>query len=143
MGKKRYLMSKDEFTLTQPKSLIWIGGASSLFFGALIVIMTIFPNDTATWHAYVGFSFFVVLGVFLIVCSLRLKIRVVNDLIYVRPLFGRTKTFNFSEIEWVRLGMHGIAAYSDTSKMFSVGFIELGSNLMVQKLESKGIPFYQ
>ena len=52
----------DSYVLKLPKAFVWVGLTSALVFIGLIIAMTIFPNDTATWHVYLVFFFFVTLG---------------------------------------------------------------------------------
>jgi len=40
-----------------------------LFFGAMIVLMSIFPNDTAEWWVYLIFSLFLLLGLILMLIA--------------------------------------------------------------------------
>ena len=45
-------MDINNFVIKQPKVIMWLGGGCVLVFGAFLVIMSIFPNDTADWWVY-------------------------------------------------------------------------------------------
>jgi len=47
-----------------------VGAICVLLFGTAIVLMSIFPNDTAYWWVYVIFGIFVLLGLILILISI-------------------------------------------------------------------------
>jgi len=122
-----------QFAVRQPKLNLCVGIIGMLFFGALIVLMSIFPNDTAQWWVYLLFSLFVVLGAFLTVYNLFWNIIVKNEIISCHSLLKRTKTFTFDAIKEVKMKYHDIdnkrhyngivyeiILYSDKSKLIAV-----------------------
>lgn len=82
-----------------PKAYFGIGSLGIVVFSAAIVLMTLYPNDSASWWVYFGFSLFVLLGVFLIAYTLIWKIDIFRceDYFTYRTFWGRTHKIKYSE----------------------------------------------
>ena len=96
-------MGSNCFTVRPSKIFLWIGIICVLLFGGIIVFISIYPNDSVDVTAYLIFSFFLLLGMLLILYYLNWKVRVNGDEICCHSLFRRTKTFTFHEIKGYRI----------------------------------------
>jgi len=141
-AKKRSIVANDNFTVYLPEFVMWGGVAGLVLFGAIIVLMTMFPNDTAVWWVYTIFFSFMVLGIFYATYAAKCEVKVVNDTIYVTSYFGKKKVANFSEIKMVRKGAQAITAYTSKIKLFTIYNYYIGSDMMRTTLNERGIPYY-
>lgn len=57
---------KEHITLRLPRVYLWAGVFGILVFSTLLILMVLFPNDTASLWVYVVFIFFILLGVFIV-----------------------------------------------------------------------------
>jgi hypothetical protein len=140
--KSEKIMDENNFILRQPKLVLWIGIICTLFFSALIVLMSIFPNNTAEWWVYLIFSLFVILGFFLIFHCIRWELKIeVNQIIYT-PFIGGKRLFTIDNIKRVKLeNGQKIIAYDGNKKLFSVEYQCNGFNVLVSRLRKEQIPF--
>jgi len=91
-------MDRNDFTVRQPKILMWLFIILTLALGAVIVLMSIFPNDTAELWVYLTFaSFFLSCAVFA-AYFLSWQMRVKGNEIRFSCWFMRTKKFTFDDI---------------------------------------------
>ena len=145
-GKKNKEMDICSFTISQGKVVTWIGIIGAMVFLALIVLMTIFPNDTAALWVYIVFSAFILLGVYIAVYSVSWEVNVTGNEIRLRALFKKTKTFTFDQIKTVKVRTHPnygnqtkLVLYSDTEKLMYVESHCIGYDLFLTRLQNEGI----
>lgn len=136
---KEAVMSSDNFIITPSKIILWIGIISSLIFTALMVLMTIFPNDTAELWIYIIFGMFELLGIILIVYAIRWQVKVENDNIYFTPFIGKQKSAAFSDIIRYKTSTQGITVYTSKGKLFSAEYICIGYNILLERLKNTGL----
>jgi len=139
-------MDERHFTVRQPRTMIWLGLVCTLFFGALIVLMTVFPNDTVDAWAYLIFSLFTLGGSVIIIFCTFWKLEIIENELRHVPLFGRRKTFRFDEIEKIRMKHRntpneGIRLYSETRKLATIEMNCRGYNVLIRRLQQAGILF--
>ncbi|MCL1919199.1 MAG: hypothetical protein FWG14_13065 [Peptococcaceae bacterium] len=140
--RKEQRMSEDDFIVTVPGFIKWpgiiCGVLSCVGFGFFIIIMTLFPNGTATWWVYTMFSLFVLLGVFLTVFLARWKIKIKGENIYVSSILTN-KVFAFSDITSLKFSQKEVKAYSGKIRIFSASCYYIGYEMLIKKLKSKGL----
>lgn len=136
-------MDENNFVLRQPKIFIWIGVICAIFFCVLIVLMSVFPNDTAEWWVYLVFSFFVILGFFLIFYCVKWELRIEDNQIIYTPFIGKKIIFTIGNIKKAKLkNGQKIIAYDDKNKkLFSVEYTCNGFNVLVSRLRREQISF--
>jgi len=142
-AKKHAIMSSDNFIVYVPDFVMWVGILGLVFNGALIVLMTIFPNNTAYWWVYVIFLFFMLLGMFFATYAAKCEIKVVNDTIYVTSYIGSKRTADFSEIKMVRKDNQSITAYTSQGKLFTIYSYYIGFAFMHDALKERDTPYYK
>jgi len=90
---------EDIFIMRLPKINVWVGVICSVFFMVLFTLMIIFPNDTASIWVGIVFIGFAVMGLMLVIISLKWKIFVhKNHIVYI-TMFGRAYNYEYSEIK--------------------------------------------
>ena len=139
--KKMSKMTLTDFAVFAPKSTLWIGLVCMIFFGGCIILMTLFPNDTATWWVYLTFISFFVMGALVTLYAISSKIIVVKDSIRYTPIFGIKQTFAFSDIKRVKLRKTSLTVYGEKQALFSMELDIIGCSLMIERLKSENIPF--
>jgi len=69
-------LKEEHITIHYSAVYRWVGFVCTGFFLCFIILMTIFPNDSVVPWTYVGFSLFVLLGLYLILESYLWKIHI-------------------------------------------------------------------
>ena len=134
-------LSSDAFTVRPPKIVLWVGIIGVVFFVGVIVAMTLFPNDTATWQVYVGFSLFILLPLSLVLYGSKWRIIVNGQQITVVPLIRKPVTFFFADISNVKHVTSGIKVYSGGKKMVSIENQCIGYATFLNRLMDEGIRY--
>ena len=137
------IMDENKFVLRQPKIFFWIGIICTIFFCALIVLMSIFPNDSAEWWIYLVFSLFVILGFFLIFYCVRWELKIEGNQIIFKPFIGKKNLFTIDNIKKVKFknGQKIIAFNDNNNKLFSVEYTCNGFNVLVSRLKKEQVSF--
>lgn len=91
-------MDPQHFRVRQSRIGAWAGVFCALFFAAIMVVMTIFPNDTVTLGGYLGFSCFVLLGLFIVAYYIMWKIDVDETGIQYSSMFRRTARIPYAQM---------------------------------------------
>ena len=100
----------DHVIVHMPKIFVWIGIFAVAFFTAIVIFMSLIPNDTASAWVYAGFLFFVLLGAVLIIIGTVWKIDLYKDqdyLLYTSSA-GRSYTILYADITGYKVGMNTI-----------------------------------
>ena len=139
-------MDENHFVIRQPRVFLWIGVICVLFFCALIVLMVVFSNETTVWWVYLGFSFFVALGLFLMIYCITWELRIDDNQIEYCSFVGMKKVFTFQNVTRVELksmqnGMQQIKAYDGKEKLFATDSNCRGYNVLISRLKKEQIPF--
>jgi len=136
-------MDENNFVIREPKIYLWIGIICAFFFCGLIVLMYIFPNDTAEWWTYLVFALFGMLGFYIIFYCVRWKLEIEGNRIIYTPFIGKKRLFTFDDIKKVKLkNGQKIIAYGDNNKkLFAVEFTSKGFNILVPRLKKERIYF--
>lgn len=95
-------LTKDHIVLRLPKVYIWIGSIGILFFLALIILSSLFPNGTEGVFSYSVFIAFVILGIFIVLEALLWKVDVFRhkDYFVYRTMFFKTYTIEYKDCEY-------------------------------------------
>jgi hypothetical protein len=135
-------MDEKYFLVRQSKVVLWIGIICALFFFSLIILMTIFPNDTAEWWIYPVFIVCSISGILMALYCIKWEIKIENDEIMYTPFFGKKKTFSIGSIKKIK-SKNGqqIKAYDEKGKLFSVESNCRGYNVLISRLKNEQIPF--
>ncbi len=138
-AKKESTMNPQCFTVRQPRLAVWVGICCMLLFGGFMVLMSIFPNETAVGWVYALFAAFTLLGLFLVVYALRWGIEVDSNSLRYTPLFGSQKQVSLSQIERVVQFNQGIKVYAGGHRLFTVEYNCIGYGLLCQRLAALGL----
>ena len=149
-------MGEGGFSIRRTRALvivpIAVGIFCSLFFCAMIVLMTVFQNDTVDLGLLLVFVAFGILSMSLIFIGFiqkRWEIRIEGVQITYIPLFGDAKQFTFDEISRVQSvpfpGLHPSIAeirfYVGDKKVFAVPSTCRGFQTLLICLNEKRISF--
>ena len=96
-------LKEDHIIIHLPNIYKWIGLICSMLFLSLLILMIIFPNDTAEIWVGVLFSIFIILGVYMIFATYHWKIHIYrNDeyFIYVSSFGKKYKIYYFDIIDY-------------------------------------------
>ena len=131
-------MTKTDFTVRYPKLVAIVGITDTLFFSAIIVLMsTVLYNETVTTGVIIGFSAFAFLGIALSYATIRLKIVVKNAKITYYPLFGKKREYTFNDITSVKYLKAGFVCYSGNKRLFSLDYMLIGFDLFLSRVSNK------
>lgn len=139
-------MDSNNFVIRQSKIIMWLGIVCIIFFGACLVLMSLFPNDTAVLWVYLVFIMFIIFGALLALFSIYWEIRVTGNEIRFSSIFSRGKTFTFADIHRVKLKnptspYQYIIIYSRTKRLLRVESTSIGYNILVDRLKQEQITF--
>ena len=133
-------MDRNNFTIRLPKVYTWAGLICALFFGAIMIALSISPMENAAElrAAYVVFAFFSLGGIFLAAGCILLQIKVNGSEIRCSGLFTRAKTFTFDDIERVKTKQsgqyHQVILYSGNKKLLSIYSYYVGYDVFIDRL---------
>lgn len=90
---------KNRIVVHLPKAYLIIGIICMIGFMGFIILMIVFPNDTATWAVYAIWIFFIVICAFVIESTIVWRIEVFTDKDYFvyRAIWGRKKTIKYKD----------------------------------------------
>lgn len=97
---------EEHVTIHYPVVYRWVGIICTAFFSCFMILMTVFPNDTAEPWVYVGFGLFVLLGLYLILESYLWKIYIYKKDAYYDFVssFGRKYRIRYEDVVNYRIG---------------------------------------
>lgn len=92
-------LNNEHIVIKLPKIMFLVGCICSAVFSTAIVLMTLFPNDTAAWWVYVIFISFVLLGIYLMTIGMVWKMEVFRneDYFIYRSVFFKTYKINYAD----------------------------------------------
>jgi hypothetical protein len=135
-------MDLEHFVITQSKLFLVVGIICAVFFLALLILMTIFPNDTAEWWVYLVFSLFVLLGLSLTFYCATWKIEIDENQIQYSPFPWVKRQFLFTDITKVKnQNQQQIKVYSADKIILKVDWNCRGFNVFKERLEKEQILF--
>lgn len=138
-NKKAIQNSSDDFMkMRLPKIYIGVGVICSLFFAALFVLMTLFPNDTAEIWVGIVFIGFMLLGLLIIFASIKWKVEIYKDYMIYFSILGRKYEFKYSEIKEVRLTQNSLKIKTDRKK-FSIDAHAIGIDVILKRFNENNI----
>ena len=108
-------------------------------YGGATIAAILFPDDTATWWIYVFFftlSFGCVFMAYYCKCW---TVNVAGDIITLKYIFKKTKTFHAKEITRIRSKLDGIVIYCNGKRAFAVENNCVGYNVFIEWLKMKRI----
>ena len=89
--------------MRQPRWVLMLGILIPLVFGAAIIIMILFPNDTITWWVSVFVYGFLFVGLWYLWTWAIWKITIMGDEFQYRNSFGKKRKISFLDIEKVQM----------------------------------------
>jgi len=116
----------------------------------LIVLLTIYPSDSAPWWVYLAFVFFAGVGVTITLYGKKWEVRASGNEIHITTLFGRTKTYTFDSITQIKsivpeniigqynADMSNIIIYSGDESILSMSWYYKGYKPFLDRLLEHG-----
>ena len=130
-------MDENHFTVRAPRIYLLVSILGILFWCALLILMTMFSNDTADLMTYGIFALFLLLGIWLFIYCISWKVRVDDDQIMYSPFIGIKKNFTISSITRVKVRYGELKVYSGNKKLFAVGSIANGHKVLAARLQKE------
>jgi len=138
-------MDPNDFVVRMPKAVLILEIIVTVVFTFLFTVIIVVSG---TLMAILYVSPFLLFGPFMIYLWHRWKIVIKDNDITVTKFFGKTKSYTFSDItnvkrgkSWTKNGdVEYIRAYHDKKMLFSLTDACPGFNIMISRLEEKGVP---
>lgn len=146
LSEVRVGVSDNNFIVRESKSTMLIMILCVLFFGACIMLMFIFPNDTVDWWGYLIFSLLFLLGVYGLLRYIFWRIEVKGNEFCYTSFLALKKKFTLNSISKVKIKnpdspYQKITIFSGTKKILPVESNCIGYNLLVEYLIQEHIAF--
>lgn len=130
------------FIIRKPKTIMWLGIICALFFGALIALMIVFPNDTVEWRIYLIFGAFAFIGISLAAHCALWKVEIDGNELRHSSLLKRTRVFTFDnikkfEIKGQNTPYENVVLYSEGKKLLSVEKNCRGYDMLIARLRQQ------
>ena len=94
-----------------PISELIVGIVVTLFFIAILLMMILFPNDSADFWTFIGISLFMTLGIAIIIPWFIWKVEYNDEMFIYRNKWGRKTTVLYSRINKIKLMPDAIHLY--------------------------------
>lgn len=139
--KKEAKMNKQDFVMCYSLAWAWISFFTSIGLATILILLNIF--DEVRLEANVIVAPCIALFLYGVYAFVREKIVVKKDNITVTPIFGKTKSYTFSEIKKLREvawsnGTKSYIVYKD-KKLFSISNAVPGYNLFIMRIKDAKI----
>ena len=127
---------KQNVVIRAPKIFIWVAIVDILFFGGIIFLMTFFPNGTESLSAYVVFSAFLLLGVWMFYYLLIWKVEVTKgeDFFLLRDGFGRKSRIYYADCISIDERKQGYIVRTKTKKI-EMGYYIVNYEFLIAELQ--------
>jgi len=129
------------FVVRIPSAIKWISLACALFWCALMIVMTIFKNESVTAAIYILFALFALLGLVIFGFALQFHIVVSEDQLCVKMPFLNEKIIKFSQITKCKTTSQGIAVYVGKKNVVEIARFYVNYGLFVKHITQAGIEF--
>jgi len=134
-------MNENHFIVRQSILYLLAGVICTLFFSAITVWAILFPNDTAEWWVFLIFSLSIILGLYLLIYSIKWKIKIDDEHIVYTPFFGKKIDLTFKEITKVKIQRNNkMEVYTSEKKVFSIEYNTKGYNILLSRFKTEQIP---
>jgi len=124
-----------------PRYYVWIGLVVTICTLALLILMIIFPNDTATIWVGILFGCFILLGISIIIATLVWKIYLTkgDDHFIYTTFFGRTHKIYYKNITHYKWGV-STTKLKVGKKSFFVETQAINSSIFLKELKRNKVP---
>ena len=134
-------MNKHDFVMCYPWAWAWVSLFTSIGLSTILLLLNLFDEVRVVVNVIViPFIVFFIFGVYAFV---REKVVVKKNIITVTPIFGKTKTYTFSEIEKLKevTWSNGTTSYKvyNEKKLFSISNSVPGYNLFMERVREMKI----
>lgn len=109
---------KSKKVIRYPKGYLIVGIIVLVFLMSMIILMSIFPNDTAKWWVYCVFIGFILLGIYLVLGGINFYLILESREFIYRDLFRRTHTIPYSSIVKYKFGRNNLTLYTKKKRIF-------------------------
>lgn len=134
---KNYV-NEEYFLVKLPKVYFWVGVVCSIFFTSLLILMILFPNDTAAIWVGLVFIGFTALGLFLTASQIKSQINLYKDYFIYTTVLGRKYNYKYTEIMKVKLTLNTLKIKT-VNKTFYVDTHALGLEIVLKRFKENGI----
>lgn len=142
LGKMESTLLENSFRVRRSKAEFITGILCTICFVGILIWVIINADDTATPLVYAGFAGFVLLGIYLIVASLRWKLEVTGNILVFRTPLGREKSVSIRAIEKVIVKKNYVHLICNGKTIIKVEPVYKGFATLVERLQKEQISFY-
>ena len=133
---KKENSSKYGNVIRYPKFYLWLGVVGLIFISVILMLMTLYPNDTADGWVYALFSAFWLLGAGIIMAYMNWFIIIEKDHFIYRSIFRKTYKIFYTDVIDCKIKENDVIIKTKDNK-FDVdrnlpGVLELGQRLRSQ-----------
>ncbi|MPM05336.1 hypothetical protein SDC9_51624 [bioreactor metagenome] len=143
LGKMEATQINDQFVVRQYRVAAWFLIGVTICWGAVLVWVIFWPNDTVDAFVYIGFSFFFFFSLLSALALSIWKIDVTRDTISCRSILKKEIIYSQKDITKVVEKGAAITLYTGERKICKVSPGCGGFPILLERLKSEGIPFEQ
>ena len=139
-------MDENNFVIRQSRVVFWVGIICLFVFSVLIVVISIFPDETVDFFTYAVFSLFLCLGLGLTLHSLSWSVRITGGEMQLNTMFKRGETYTFAMLDKAVMKKQNTPAeqlilYANSKKLFAVDKQYSGYHVLLSRLINEQIKF--
>lgn len=145
-SKRSRNMSEEEFEIRIPEGVSALCFGSFAFWSFLIIaVSTFWKNESVDAFVYSIFGFMDIFSLLTAIIILRIKVTVYHDEITVRPILGKVRKYDFSQITSTKENKnknrteHMIKVYTGKKCIFRFSEMYIGYLQMYRKLAQRNL----
>lgn len=142
LGKMESTLNRSSFSVRRSKGEPVAGALAVAFFTLCFIGAILYPNDSATPFVYASFIGFDLLGVYLLISSLKWKLKVTGNQVVYRTLFRREKMISIKNIEKIEVKKNSLSLISGGKTIIKVEPVYKEYATLIEWLQAENIPFY-
>ncbi len=142
--------NEEKIVIKPPKVICWVAIIEMLIFTAILIIITLFPNGTESIpftgtdspFVYLFFSFFVLLGAYLLYAALVWRVEVFKneDFFILRDFWGRRHKIHYSDCICYQYQYRGQEIIiRNTIKNFTVSDLLINCEVLLSALQQHNV----
>ena len=97
------MSNRSKKKVQKPWSSLGLGMLNTLVCGGIIILMILFPNDSATWWVYLILGLFLLIGLWNLCTTVTWEVKIQNNYIQFRNSLGRTQNISFKDVEKIKV----------------------------------------
>lgn len=113
-------LQKEHVVIHFPKAYLWVGCIDISFFISCLLLMILYPNNTADFWIFFLFLAFALLGIFIVVETRIWKIEIFRhkEFFIYRTMFYKTYKIKYQECDYYKLGTNIVKLKTQTKTFY-------------------------